>query len=192
MKLIQLRQLIREEIIRRLNESEASERAKELGLQNAYWGRWMDNDGNIVAKTVDGQLVKLDTPEEPEDAGIDPKLEKKLNKIFDSAGQVVPQPSDTGSPRIVPGWNKTKEDIPYDANGEETVKKLLAMVGDPRKLIRWLIKKFREETPNGKQRILQYLGILKDMGVGMEPEDAEQAPAGDRARKHDGDLFAFD
>ena len=106
----------------------------------------------------------------------DPKTLKMMKKIFDSNGRWVPQSADTGATHINPGWNKTKEDIPFDANGEETVAKLLQMVGDPMKLLRWLIKTYAKETPNGKQRLLQYMGILKKMGV-LDQGEAQDVAA---------------
>jgi len=38
--------------------------AKKLGLQYVGWGRWADKTGSVVARTVDGKLVKNDKPEE--------------------------------------------------------------------------------------------------------------------------------
>ena len=57
-----------------LTESEASDQAKKMGLIYAGYGRWKDpRTGKIVAKTIDGKLVKIENgeeltpePEEPE------------------------------------------------------------------------------------------------------------------------------
>ena len=214
-----------------VRESEASDDAARLGLRYLGFGRYADDSGKVVAKTVDGKLVKVDgatpktknpegpppvdmikqavakskekamaqgavaepaqtkTPEELDAAlstlldGLvipdesydvtDPTLQKQLTKVFQTAGEWTPQVQDTGSTNIVPGWNKTRKDIPYDANGEQTVQKLLQMIGDPMRLLRWLIKTFKKETPNGKQRIMQYIGILKGMGVLQQAQQGE-------------------
>lgn len=175
--IILLKRLIREEILRRLHENEGSkpaEQAKQLGLTYAGWGKWMDDSGKVVAKTVNGQLVKLDDPEEPEDHNItNQKVLQQLDKIFAKAGEWAPQ-SGGGSNQIIPAWNKTREDVPFDANADETVQKLLSKVGDPATLVRWLVKKFQEETPNGKKRIIQYLGILKKMGFDESNMDGDE------------------
>lgn len=160
----------------KLTESDASDQASSLGLTYIGFGRYMDETGKVVAKSIDGKLVRIDPEDiEDEDLGIDPKLEKALQKMFDTAGQWDYNPQ--GHTHVSPGWNKGKElhkeDIPYDANGEQTVQKLLAMIGDPAKLVRWLLKTFKKETPNGKQRILGYLGIVKAMGL-LDQVDAEQ------------------
>lgn len=176
--IILLKRLIREEILRRLHENEGSkpaEQAKQLGLKYAGWGRWMDDSGKIVAQTIHGRLVKLPDAVDPEDHGIsDPKILQQLDSIFKKGGEYAPQ-SGGGSNQIIPAWNKTREDVPFDANAEETVQKLLAKVGDPATLIRWLVKKFQEETPNGKQRILQYLGVIKDMGLDVAPGNSSNS-----------------
>lgn len=128
--------------------------------------------GDIEAKLA--ELLKgLKMPGEESDI-TDPALLKAVMKTFKSNGRWVPQSQDTGSTAIKPGWNKAYEDIPYDANGEETVNKLLKMVGDPMKLLRWLIKTFKKETANGKQRIMQYISILKSMGV-LDQQDVQDA-----------------
>lgn len=178
----QLRQLIREVIQKKLQEAKATpaEQAKKMGLSYAGWGRWMDDSGKIVARTLKGKLTKVE-PEEPEEHGVDPKTSKALDKIFKKAGHWNYNP--IGATHISPGWNTNKElagdDSPFDAHAEETVKKLLAKVGDPVTLIRWLVKKFQQETPNGKKRILQYIGVLKDMGLDVDPnaQSAEKASA---------------
>jgi hypothetical protein len=179
-----------------IKESEASDQAAQLGLTYIGFGRYIDQtSGKVVAKSVDGRLVKLDVEEEPdmEPGSIDPVMEKALNHIFDSASDEAYNPK--GLTHKSPGWNKdmdmVKKDVAFDANAEKTVQKLLAKVGDPMRLIRWLLKKFREETTNGKKRILQYLGVLKDMGImpdadadggqgakqnGTSPDVAQQAP----------------
>ncbi|MBW3546121.1 MAG: hypothetical protein KY428_11085 [Bacteroidetes bacterium] len=195
----QLRKLIREEIERRLNEAkptEASAQAKKLGLTYLGFGRWADETGNVVANTIDGKLVQKDTPEKPEE------VEDDTYDLPDFGGEDDLKKGGhwryqgTGAPGINPGWNKgltmAGDDIAFDANADKTVEKLLAKVGDPAKLLRWLVKKFAEETPNGKKRIAQYIGILEKMGVTEEPAGeapAAAAPASNKPRRHDGDLF---
>jgi hypothetical protein len=160
-------------------ESEAHDQATKMGLTYVGFGRYIDNTGKVVAKSINGQLTRIQ-PEEMEDHGVDPETEKKMIALFKERGY-DPYVAN-GDNHISPGWNKgmDTDDIPFDANGEDTVMKLLAMVGDPAKLVRWLVKTFQKETPNGKKRILQYLGILKSMGL-LDPQDAEggaQQPAG--------------
>jgi hypothetical protein len=223
-----LRQLIREEIQRRLDEANGakpSEQARQLGLKYVGFGRWLDPErGKIVAKTIDGQLVKMDRPEEPanEDGeepatatlelmrvikaanndlkmarkkvmrmkdnphqetmlqGIDTLMDMQKQKYFGSEGEFYDagtwEYKPKGLTHINPGWNagmKMKgDDIAFDGHAEQTVQKLLAKVGDPKKLLTWLLKKFEEESPNGKKRIMQYVGILKKMGIVDDP-DAE-------------------
>ena len=134
-------------------------------------------DASDVEVKLAELLKGLKMPGEESDI-TDPALLKAVMKTFKSNGRWVPQSQDTGSTAIKPGWNKAYEDIPYDANGEETVNKLLKMVGDPMKLLRWLIKTFKKETANGKQRIMQYISILKSMGVLDSEEASDELPAG--------------
>ncbi|AIX21511.1 hypothetical protein Syn7803US30_184 [Synechococcus phage ACG-2014f] len=46
-------------------DSEAAQQAKEMGLTSAGYGNWRDRTGNVVAKTVDGQLVMIDAKADP-------------------------------------------------------------------------------------------------------------------------------
>ncbi|AIX20076.1 cytitidyltransferase [Synechococcus phage ACG-2014f] len=46
-------------------DSEAAQQAKEMGLTSAGYGNWRDRSGNVVAKTVDGQLVMIDAKADP-------------------------------------------------------------------------------------------------------------------------------
>ena len=46
-------------------QSEAAQQAKEMGLTSAGYGNWRDKQGNVVAKTVDGQLVMIDAKADP-------------------------------------------------------------------------------------------------------------------------------
>jgi hypothetical protein len=48
------------------SDSEATDQAHQLGLVSKGWGRWADKTGKIVAKTVQGKLVKL-APEDHEE-----------------------------------------------------------------------------------------------------------------------------
>lgn len=141
------------------------------------------DDGTSGVFPIDQVQVRKEGQEMEErpvtDTGIDPQTEKDMRKLFKEAGRDPYKPA--GDHHMHPGWNTGMDtnDVPYDANGEATVQKLLAMVGDPLKLLRWLVKKHKEESPNGKQRILQYIGILKDMGLfNGDPEnpDTEQPP----------------
>ena len=40
--------------------NDAADQAHKLDLVSAGWGRWKDKSGQIVAKTIDGHLVKVD------------------------------------------------------------------------------------------------------------------------------------
>ena len=50
-----LKHLIRECIL----ESEASDQAKKQGLKHVGWGKYADNSGKVVAKSVGGKLQKV-------------------------------------------------------------------------------------------------------------------------------------
>jgi hypothetical protein len=185
----QLRALIKEEIRRKLMEDEnPPELAKRLGLHYGGFGRYINDDGKVAAKTINGVLTRIE-PEDPEEHGVDPKTSKELDKIFAKAGHWNYNPQ--GFNHVSPGWNKDKqlagEDTPFDAHADITVKKLLAKVGDPSTLIRWLVKKFGEETENGKQRILQYLGVIKEMGLDVNPSEksTEEPKSRDAVTKMD-------
>lgn len=189
------------------------DQAHKLGLTYKGHGVWKDSTGKSVAKTVDGNLVRLDAdgkvPQAPDpqpdvfndpnpiddaklkkkldketlkkliqmvldrdDLDVDPTIDKQLAQTFKEAGMEDYDPE--GLNHVSPRWNAgmNTKDIPYDANGEETVQKLLAMIKDPLRLLRWLVKKLKTETTNGKQRILQYIGILFDLGV-LPTEDVK-------------------
>lgn len=60
---IKLSEWARVTVSRILKEDGAPEQAKQLGLTYAGWGKWKDESGKTVAKTVQGNLVKL-SPEE--------------------------------------------------------------------------------------------------------------------------------
>lgn len=47
-------------------ESDAAKQAHKLGLTSKGYGNWADQSGETVAKTVKGQLVKVEKGEEPE------------------------------------------------------------------------------------------------------------------------------
>ena len=78
-------------------QSEAAQKAKEMGLTSAGYGNWRDKTGNVVAKTVDGQLVmiepgeqsgqqsgapeaEVEQPEAPQIQEPDPDMVEKLAK----------------------------------------------------------------------------------------------------------------
>lgn len=116
-----------------------------------------------------------------DDLDVDPTMDEGLNKIFKDAAFDPHDPE--GLKHVSPRWNAgmDQDDTPFDANAEETVQKLLAMVGDPLRLLRWLVKKLGEETENGKKRILQYIGVLFDTGlidVGEAEDTGVEIPAG--------------
>jgi len=45
-------------------QSEAAQKAKEMGLTSAGYGNWRDKTGNVVAKTENGQLVMIEPGEQ--------------------------------------------------------------------------------------------------------------------------------
>jgi hypothetical protein len=55
-----LYRLLAENVDFLLYESEASDQAKELHLIYAGFGYWKDQEGHVVARTLDGKLVKLE------------------------------------------------------------------------------------------------------------------------------------
>ena len=93
-------------IVRRLMESSTADQAKQMGLVYAGYGRWRDpQTGKIVARTQDGQLVKIDddgasgasmgVPQTGPDAGGGmatndvpsiPVMDKGLSKLMSQAG----------------------------------------------------------------------------------------------------------
>lgn len=81
MGVIKLSGFARNRVFKSINESDAAEQAKMLGLTYGGWGKWKDDSGKTVAKTIDDTLVKL-SPEEAaaEEAG-DDDLENYDNEI---------------------------------------------------------------------------------------------------------------
>lgn len=185
---IMLRNLVSEEVMEFMMESEASEQAKKLGLVSKGWGRYYDKSGKLVAKSVNGRLVKVedmgDESTVPEDDGqeldIHPETSKEMDKLFAMFGHEKKEypysrTKTPWHPRVKPGWNKgtgKEVEVEFDANAEQTVAELLKKVGDPDKLMRWLVKKFKTATAKGKKRIAQYIGILKKMGE-ADPADVQ-------------------
>lgn len=55
-----------------LADSDAGDEADDLGLHHKGWGRYYDDDDTLVAKSVNGQLVRV-TPEDPENTDPDYK-----------------------------------------------------------------------------------------------------------------------
>jgi len=67
-----------------ITESSAGEDAEALGLTHRGWGRYYDEDGNLVAKSVNGKLVKVD-PNDDENHDSDYQdAEDQLNADPDS------------------------------------------------------------------------------------------------------------
>lgn len=180
--------LVSEEIFALL-ESSASEQAKKLGLIGKGWGRYADpSTGQIVAKSVNGKLVRTsdigDEKSVPEDDGreddLNPDTSKEMDSLFNMFGHEKKHynSSATKTPmhsRVRPGWNKgmgKEVEVEFDANADQTVAELLKKVGDPKKLMKWLIKKFKTATPKGKKRIAQYIGILKKL-EDVNPADVQ-------------------
>jgi hypothetical protein len=63
-----------------LNESEAAEQAKQLGLKYVGYGYWEDSTGLKVARTIDGKLVKLNGQD------FDPEHHEKSKQASAKAG----------------------------------------------------------------------------------------------------------
>ncbi len=68
------------EIIKQLIESRAAEEANKLGLTHIGYGYWADANGNTVARTLSGELVRLDTnklaPPKDDRKIVEPKLDR--------------------------------------------------------------------------------------------------------------------
>jgi len=130
-------------------------------------------------KQLDKETLKslLISVKDRTDLDVDPETSKQMKAVFKEAGRDPYKKK--GDHHISPRWNSgmNTTDVPYDANGEQTVEKLLAMCGDPLKLLRWLVSKLKKETVNGRQRILQYIGILFDKGLIGSEEAAEVDPS---------------
>jgi len=136
-------------------------------------------DDPQAKKKLDKETLKklIELVKDRKDLDPDPETAKQMRALFKEAGRDPYAPK--GDDHIAPRWNAgmNTTDVPYDANGEQTVEKLLAMVGDPLRLLRWLVTKLKKETANGKQRILQYIGILFDKGL-IDAGEAQDAEAG--------------
>lgn len=69
----------------RWEEEAAAEEAHRLGLEYAGWGRWKDRTKKIVAKTVDGKLVRIDPRVAQQEPG---------NDHDESLAHIDPHPED--------------------------------------------------------------------------------------------------
>lgn len=171
--------------------TQAGEEAKQLGLLHKGWGRYADKTGKIVAKSVNGKLIKLqpsknipnpskkkqiEAPSSQEAAPEqdatqdDSQVDKQgLTFLIKEKGMslVGRKPSKDNEPRRNPGWNKQllHAEVEFDANADETVARLMEMFhGDTQRLMKWLLKKYKMATPSGKKRLKQYmLIVLKDV-----------------------------
>lgn len=59
-------------LVKLLFESTAADQAHQLGLHHVGWGYWADANGDVVAKTVQGKLVKVTDSDEFAKQGKDP------------------------------------------------------------------------------------------------------------------------
>lgn len=51
--------MIAEEVSKLIEDSDAAEKAKKLGLKYAGWGTWVDKSGKLGGKTVKGKFVPI-------------------------------------------------------------------------------------------------------------------------------------
>jgi hypothetical protein len=138
-------------------ESEAAEQAKGMGLIYKGYGRWADQTGKIVAKTVGNQLTKLDAPEtqpgagNPEAPGAEPTdvepIARDGNANPDTAvGGDLPDSytnPEMDNPDVEPETPKAGADL--------GIERLLAAAGgDSLKVRKALVKKFRAGDEKAK------------------------------------------
>jgi hypothetical protein len=89
-------------------EGDAGEQAKKLGLTHAGWGNYKDSSGKVVARSIDGQLVKIvrDAPEIS-----DPYDDKNAPKLGHDKAQKVPLDAIVGKDAA----KKADKKVPSDA-----------------------------------------------------------------------------
>lgn len=87
-------------MVAEIMESDTADQAKKMGLTYGGYGKWKDAQGNTVAKTVNGQLVKIgaddvatapdaegdDAPDDLDAVAGPVKREKGLGKLLSQAG----------------------------------------------------------------------------------------------------------
>lgn len=94
--MIRLNQILQESITEKTGQQVlASKIAKNMGLVSKGWGRWADpQTGKVVAKTIDGKLVKVQPSDDPaanvdaNDPTVDPYEKQKAyntDRNYDSA-----------------------------------------------------------------------------------------------------------
>jgi len=71
-------------------ESEAAKDAHRLGLTADSWGRWKDKSGKVVAKTVDGKLVRTKSGEDDSEKNAAPKKIEPKGTIKDPYDSPTP------------------------------------------------------------------------------------------------------
>jgi hypothetical protein len=84
-------------------DTEASEQAKQLGLTHAGWGNYKDASGKVVARSIDGKLVKIEKKQagQPSTATKEPTADTKAPS---TATPAPAQPSTATSQTPTPKW----------------------------------------------------------------------------------------
>jgi hypothetical protein len=84
-------------------DTEASEQAKQLGLTHAGWGNYKDASGKVVARSIDGKLVKIEKKQagQPSTATKEPTADTKAPS---TAAPAPAQPSTATPQTPTPKW----------------------------------------------------------------------------------------
>lgn len=99
---IKLSNLVRQAI------SHPAELAHKLGLNSAGWGYWRDESGKTVAKTVDGNLTKLDPRKEKNKRGNEPTQQGSVSAADRRDIQrIEPSPEEVTSLTTTAGYSLT-------------------------------------------------------------------------------------
>jgi hypothetical protein len=115
-----------------LNEMTPAEQAKALGLEYGGFGGWIDSNRKVVARTINGKLVKVDDQEEAQ-------VEEDLGRIivFDFDDELLYTDMKKATPEIkkiiylIKSLIKTGSDtvILHSRNSERKVAEFLKKVG---------------------------------------------------------------
>lgn len=125
-----------------IDESQAADQAKSMGLAYAGYGRWKDpKTGKIVAKTVQDKLVKVedDIPDGQSPHGNAPAT----GEAPEADAEFAPGSNYGGD------IEKNEPEAPTISTALERM--LAAAGGDSMKLRKTLVKKFREGNPSAQK-----------------------------------------
>lgn len=168
-------------------DSEAAEQAHKLGLTAAGWGYWADKNGQKVAKTVDGKLVKIE-PGDGEGRGSQNQAPPKGNSPL---GVSAP---DKGVPKV----NTPDPTVPVGSHNEPVPgaqigleKDLKKYGGDAEKLAqiyKMTLAVAAKQNPDSEtaklvQTRLDLLNKMHPSNVNVSSEPANQSSAVDQIEK---------